>query len=188
MQNFNNNNSSITNMDVTGPNWGSEPYQAMGYQSAAGPMRGKAYTPKSNYNKFPGGNVIITPRFPPYQRKSAPMQQTRQETTAPKPQQYQQQTYHQGKNFVKVGDGLVQTSLNAHKLALSNYKTLTLNEFNGKAYIHLWDNPKKQHVSLNYEELQQLLTHQEELVSTMEAMMLGEALHGDSDMDEGGNC
>ena len=191
-------------MDVTGPNWCSEPYQTMGYQPTAGPMKGKGWTPKGSYPRAGQGRtplaplqrqetVAITPRYAPYQRKSVSKQQSRQDTTAPRHQSNQQQSYNQGRRMVKVGDGLVQTSLNAHKLALSDFKTLSLSQYNGHAYIHIWDNPKGQHVSLNYDELQQLLTHQNELTSTMEVMKLGDALHGDSDVDmsdipEGTHC
>ena len=77
---------------------------------------------------------------------------------------------------IQVGDGLVQTSLKTYKLALSDFKTLSLNEFKGKTYAHIWDNVKGAHVSLNSDELKRALGHGRELLASMEVMQLGEQL------------
>ena len=128
----------------------------------------QSYTPQQNVQPNQGrmlqnGQVVITPRHAPYPRQ----------ITAPDP------VKNADVRIIQVGDGLVQTNPNTYKLALSDFKSLTLNEYKGYTYAHIWNNAKKVKVSLNYDELKQLLAHGKELVASMEVMQLGERVQSD---------
>ena len=127
--------------------------------------RGKMYTPRGAQSRgfyTPAQRQGSgTPRYQPYPRHAS------------------HPTDNGGQKWLTVADGLVQTGPRNYKMALSDCKTVSLNEYQGYTYAHIWDNVKKAHVSLNYDELKQLVAHDQELIASMEVLQIGDQLELD---------
>ena len=101
---------------------------------------------------------------------------TQQSSSAGNKQQQQQQ-------YQQKEDGLVETSQGVYKLVLSNFKTMTLTEYQGYCYAHMWDNYHKTKVSLNVDELKQLFEHQGDIEMAMDMLVVGDELMQELETD-----
>ncbi len=214
---YNSNNfSRYQGVDEAGPNWSSEPYQTMGYQPASTSTQGRPNTRGNSWSFKPrpvNRGVTQTqtrvplapvhqqqqqqqtsgnPRFHPYQ-KSVYVPQQKLEGTQPWGDvldEYEEEVRKQGfdpKRKIIPEDGLVQTSLTSYKLVLSKFKDLSICEYKGNAYAHIWARSrggKSSKVSLNFDEMCQLIKYHQEIVASMEVMMLGEQVCADMDCEE----
>ena len=207
-----NNYSRYQGVDQTGPNWSSEPYQTMGYQQASTSTQARPNTwgKPWSFKARPASRAVThtqvraplvpvqqqqqqqQPRHHPYQKPVHVPQQ--------KPEgsqhwgdvldEYEEEVRKQGydpKRKIIPEDGLVQTSLTSYKLVLSKFKDLSICEYKGNAYAHIWARSrggKSSKVSLNFDEMCQLIKYHQEIVASMEVMMLGEQVCADMDCED----
>ena len=86
---------------------------------------------------------------------------------------HMQQSDQQKHNVQKPNEKkLVAQQNGTCKLELSKSKTMMLNIFHGNMYAHLWDNKNKKNVTLNMDELYNLMSNKVQLEDTMNLMWL----------------